>query len=133
MKERSHRIFAISPGAREMGMAVLEGADPIYRGAEYFKSRRSPTDVLAGTRRKMLGLTADFRSATATVARSSFASNRNPALLDALADEAAAISEQNRLRVIQCAPRTAKEKIAGNDHASKAEAAGAIAARLPEL
>ena len=133
MTKRAHRTLAIDPGTREMGVAVLEGGDLVYHGVEVFKNRRSPHDILADARRKVLRLIADFRPATVVIEKTFFANNRKAALLNVVADEAVAIATQKRLRVLQFAPSTVKKTICGNGHADKEQVARAVAARFPEL
>lgn len=133
MKKRAHRILAIGPGTREMGVAILEGGELVYHGVEVFKNRCSPHDILADARRKVLRLTADFRPATVVVEKTFFAKNRGLAPLNIVADEAVAIARQKRLRVLQFAPSTVKKAIYGRGHAGKEEVARAVAARFPEL
>ena len=130
---KTHRILAIDPGSREMGVAVLENGSLLYHGVETFRKLRSPHDRLRQGRAAVRRLIRDFRPAVLVIEKTFIGRNHSAALLNVLGDEIAALGRRHGITVASLAPNTVKKMVAGNGWASKAEVAKAIAARFPEL
>ncbi|MCG3195716.1 MAG: Crossover junction endodeoxyribonuclease RuvC [bacterium] len=130
---KPHRILAIDPGTREMGVAVLEGDAVVYHGVHVFLHRTSPHAILREGRTTILRMIRDFTPDALVVEKTFFANNRNAALVNVLADEVQALGRRKRLTVLSFAPSTVKKRVTGNGHASKAEVAAVLVARYPQL
>jgi crossover junction endodeoxyribonuclease RuvC len=133
MKKTNHKILAIDPGTRQMGIALLEKKKLIYHGVKVIKKQKSPSDTLREGRRIILRLINDFEPQILVVEKTFFANNRNSSLLNVFADEIRAIGRRKRLKVLSFAPSTVKKFICGNGRASKAEVAKVIISKYPEL
>jgi crossover junction endodeoxyribonuclease RuvC len=133
MPRRYHRILAIDPGTREMGVAVLEGRSLLYHGVEVFKRPASRREILCEGRRKFSRLLKDYHPAVVVVERTLLSRRGKTATLHAFADELVAIIRRKRLPMIQIAPSTIKKAVCGNGHADKREVARAVTAHFPEL
>lgn len=128
-----HKILAIDPGTRAMGVALLEGPRLIYHGVKTFSPAHSPHELLKEARGVISRLIRDFSPHMLAVEKTFFANNRNSALLNVLADEVAVIGRRKQLQVLRYAPNTVKKRICGNGHASKEAVARVVVARFPEL
>jgi crossover junction endodeoxyribonuclease RuvC len=133
MKKNKHRILAIDPGTRHMGVALLEGRKLVYHGVKVIDKQKSPSETLKEGRRTILRLINDFEPQVLVVEKTFFANNRNSSLLNVFADEIKAIGRRKGLKVMSYAPNTVKKYISGNGRASKEEVAKVIISKFPEL
>ena len=125
-------MFAIDPGTRQMGVALLEGGKLLYHGVKTFRREPEPHKALEAGRKAVPRLIDDFRPDVLVVEKAFFANNRNTALLNVLVDEIRALAMRKRLKVLGFAPSTVKKAICGNGRASKAEVARVVVLRYPE-
>ena len=130
---KKHRILAIDPGTREMGVAVLENDRLVYHGVEIFPRLPSSQEQLKQVRRAVARLIHDFRPAVLVVEKTFIGKSRCAALLNVLDDEIAALGRHRGVTVVSLAPNAVKKAVAGYGWATKAEVAKAIAARYPKL
>jgi crossover junction endodeoxyribonuclease RuvC len=133
MGKTNHKILAIDPGTRQIGVALLEKQKLIYHGVTGVKRQKSPSQTLKEGREIILRLIKDFEPQILVVEKTFFANNRNSSLLNVFADEIKAIGKKKRLKVLSFAPNTVKKFITGNGRASKAEVAKVIISNYPEL
>jgi len=133
MGKTNHKILAIDPGTRQIGVALLEKQKLIYHGVTGVKRQKSPSQTLKEGREIILRLIKDFEPKILVVEKTFFANNRNSSLLNVFADEIKAIGKKKRLKVLSFAPNTVKKFITGNGRASKAEVAKVIISNYPEL
>ncbi len=133
MSKNNHKILAIDPGTREMGIAFLDEGKLIYHGVKVTKKRRSPHETLREGKKIILRLIKDFKPQVLVFEKAFFANNRSASLLNVFVDEIKAIGRRKGLKVIGYAPSTVKKFICGNGRASKKELAGVIVSKYSEL
>jgi crossover junction endodeoxyribonuclease RuvC len=133
MSQKRHKILAIDPGTKEMGVAFLEGNTIVYHEVITIPIKKMPHESLREGRRTVLRLINDFRPRILAVEKTFFANNRNAALLNVFVDEIRAIGKRKGLRVVGYAPNTVKKYICGNGRASKEEVAKAVVSKYPDM
>jgi crossover junction endodeoxyribonuclease RuvC len=133
MCKKHHKILAIDPGTREMGIALLEDRRIIYHAVKVIPKKRTPHETLSEGRKTVLRLINDWQPDTLAIEKTFIRNSRNAALLNVLADEIRAIGKRKGLEVLGFAPNTVKKFVCGNGHASKEEVARAIIATYPDL
>jgi Holliday junction resolvasome RuvABC endonuclease subunit len=130
---KKHRILAIDPGTREMGVAVFENGRLLYSGVETFRRLPSPAERLKQARATLERLLADFRPAILTVEKTFIGKSRKAALLNVLVNQICALGWRNEIVVQTFAPNTVKKIVAGYGWARKEEVARAVARQFPKL
>ncbi len=130
---KNNRILAIDPGAKYMGVALIDKGVLVYCGVREIKDRRSPGDNLRACRKVILRMIKDYRPEALAIEKTFFAKSRSSALLNVLFDEISSIGKRRGLEVIGLAPNTVKKAVCGNGHASKAEVAKVMVSEFPEL
>lgn len=128
-----HRILAIDPGTREMGVAVLEKGALVYHGVLAFPKLPSPQARLKQARDAVAQLIRDFRPTVLAVEKTFIGRNRSAALLNVLTDEIVSLAKRKEIAVVSLAPNVVKKAAAGDGWATKEDVASAVAARFPEL
>jgi Holliday junction resolvasome RuvABC endonuclease subunit len=130
---KKHRILAIDPGTRAMGVAMLENDRLVYHGVETFPRLPLPQDQLKQVRTAVARLIHDFRPGVLVLEKTFIGKSRGAALLNVLADEIAALGRHRGITVVSIAANTVKKAVTGDGWATKAEVAKAIATRYPKL
>src|SRR5208283_5662286 len=133
MSKKRHKILAIDPGMRMMGVAFLEGDSIIYHGVKMIPRKKIPHETLREGRKIILRLINGLRPRILVVEKTFFANNRNMAFLNDFVKQIQMIGRRKGLRVLAYAPNTVKKCICGDGRASKEEVARAVIARYPEL
>lgn len=133
MQKTHHRILAIDPGTRLMGIALLDHGKLIYHSVEVIPRGRSPQQTLQRARDAVLRLINDLKPTVVAAEKTFFSKNRNAALLNVLFDEIRAIARSKRLQFISFAPSTVKKFTCGNGWAGKKEVALVVVSIFPEL
>ena len=132
-KNNRHKILAIDPGTRYVGVAFFEGKKLIYYGVKTIQKKFSARDTLQEGRMIISRLISDFKPMTLVVEKTFFSNNRNSALLNVFADEIQTIGKRKGLHVVAYAANTVRKNVCGNGAASKDEVAKVVVSHYPEL
>lgn len=130
---KPHRILAIDPGTRQMGVAVLDNDRLLYQGVETFPKFPSAEECLEAGRDAVSRLIRDFRPTVLVVEKTFIGRNPNSFLLHEFVRQVGDTGLEHRIVVRRLAPNTVKRAIAGDGNASKVEVAKAVAGRYPAL
>lgn len=132
MPRRNQVILAIDPGTREFGYAILAGRRLLAHGAVSLRAH-ARGQRLEAIRRRIRSLATTHAPSTIVVEKT----YRHPVpwldLLDGITRCARAIARRRRLGFATYAPQAVRQTVVGNGKATKAEAAIAVAHRLPQL
>jgi Holliday junction resolvasome RuvABC endonuclease subunit len=132
MRTQQTKILAIDPGTKEIGTAVLSAGELLYYGVKTIRSRRSPLDILAQTRRMVLRLITDYGPQYLAIEKM-FLVQKSASMLIVVADEIKAIAREQGLLVYEYAPTLVRKLICQTGKATKAETASQVALQYPEL
>jgi crossover junction endodeoxyribonuclease RuvC len=131
--KKTERLLAIDPGTRNLGFAVLDGAELIHFGVKIIRKMKSPHEKLREGKRIVLRLIDDFRPRCLVVEKTFFANNRNSALLNVFTDKIKILGRRRGLHVMSLAANTVRKIICGNGAASKDDVAQITVSRYHEL
>ena len=127
-----HRIFAIDPGTKEVGIAVLEDADLIYYAVKTVRDRRTAQAILQQVAQITSDLIVKFEPESLAIEKM-FIVQKSAALLSVAAEEMKSVARSCRLNIYEYAPKSIRKFICQSGAATKREVAKIIAARYPEL
>ena len=128
-----HKILAIDPGTRFMGVAYIDNGRLIYHGVKIIKAKNSPHETLRHVRKIILRLVKDFSPRVIAAEKAFFGNNQRAALMNVVVTEIRAIARRKQLRFIDYYPSTLKKFTTGNGRASKTEVSRAVVLKYPEL
>lgn len=130
---RKHRILAIDPGTKDIGIAVLEGDGLIYHGVHCVADRTSAETILKDVREMFVRLVRDFAPRLVVVEKTFLSKSSNIALLNVVGDELVRLAKRFHLPVRRYAPSTVRKALCGNGRASKEDVAKTIVGKYPKL
>jgi Holliday junction resolvasome RuvABC endonuclease subunit len=129
-----HRILALDPGTREMGVVVLEGTGLLYYGVCDFTHRRRPADVLfRATRATITRFISRYEPTVLAYEQTFYIQAKQSALLHVQELEIERIGRAHGLRVRGCSPFTVRSRLCGDGRATKEDVADRLVERYPEL
>jgi Holliday junction resolvasome RuvABC endonuclease subunit len=132
MHNKKHRLLAIDPGSREMGIAVLDETQLVYYGVKSLKKFR-PQKVLQHAVSDILTrLVIEYGVGSIVIEDGHFsqiASSLYNAALEAMID----LAKQKKLNVVTYNPKTIRKYVCGDGKATKRRTAQILARRYPEL
>ncbi len=132
MLKKKNRILAIDPGAREMGLAVLDGNELVHYGVKSLKKFR-PQKILKQSVKEILArLIIEYGVKTLAMENGWFSQNASP-LFQAVYDAIKEIAKQKNLKLHTYAPKTIRKLICGDGKTTKKRTAQILANRYPEL
>lgn len=132
MHNKKNRLLAIDPGAREMGIAVLDETQLIYYGVKSLKKFR-PAKILGQAVSDILTrLIVEHSIRTLIIEDGHFSQIASPlynVALDTIHDTA----KRKKLRLATYAPKTIRKLVCDDGKATKRKTAQMLAIRYPEL
>lgn len=135
MPKKNHkpkRLLAIDPGAREMGIAILEGKELVYyavKSLRQFRPESALKDALAKYLNKLI---ADY-SIKEIVLENGWVSQLGSKLFDCCINTIKEIAKANKLPVSSYNPKTIRKIICGSGKVNKLTTARKIVSHYPEL
>jgi len=127
-----HRIVAIDPGTRELGVAVLEGMDLIYYAVKTVRDRTTAQAILQQVANLAIDVIVKFEPEVLAIEKM-FVVQKSAALLSVAAEEIKSVARSSGLTVYEYAPKSIRKFICQNGSATKRDVAQVIAHRYPEL
>lgn len=128
----NHRILAIDPGTRELGVAVLDGAELLYYAVKTVRDRGTAQAILHQVATITSDLIAKYQPESLAIEKM-FIVQKSAALLSVAAEEMKSVARSCRLDVYEYAPKAVRKFICQSGAATKGEVARVVAARYPEL
>ncbi len=132
MHNKKNRLLAIDPGAREMGIAVLDETQLIYYGVKSLKKFRPAKALKRAVSDILTRLIIEYGIRTLIIEDGHFSQIASPlynATLNTIHDTA----KQKKLKLVTYAPKTSRKLVCGDGKATKRKAAQILATRYPEL
>jgi crossover junction endodeoxyribonuclease RuvC len=126
------RILAIDPGTKEVGVAVLEGADLVFYAVKTVRDRSTAQSILKQVAKIMTDLIVKFEPESVAIEKM-FIVQKTAALLTVAAEEMKSVARSCRLDVYEYAPKAVRKFVCQNGAATKRDVAQVVAARYPEL
>jgi crossover junction endodeoxyribonuclease RuvC len=127
-----HRILAIDPGTKEVGVAVLEDADLVFYAVKTVRDRSTAQSILQQVAKITSDLIVKFEPESLAIEKM-FIVQKSAALLSVAAEEMKSVARNCRLDVYEYAPKAVRKFICQSGAATKREVARVVAARYPEL
>ena len=132
MRKNNNRVLAIDPGARELGIAVLEGTELIYYGVKSLKTFR-PKKVLQGVVAKIIDrLIVEYNVKTVVYEDGHFSQIASD-LYNGVLDTICSVAKLRRLKLKHYNPKTVRKFACGDGKANKRRTAAILIVRYPEL
>lgn len=125
-------IFAIDPGTKQIGVAVLAGPDLLYYGVKTIAKRDTPQFVLTAVSRHIIQLIYRYEPQYLAIEKM-FITQKNSALLAVVTEQIKALSKQKGLRVYEYAPTSVRKRLCETGRATKQTVAKFLAEQYPEL
>lgn len=132
-KRNTKRILAIDPGAREMGVAVLEGGHLLYAGVESLRKFPSQGEQIRHAHATVTRLIRDFGPDVLALEKNFISKTPSTSSLNALVTRIMVLGRRHGLTIIGLAANTVRKTLTGNGWATKQEIARAVAAKFPKL
>lgn len=127
-----HRILAIDPGTKEIGVAVLENLELVYYGVKTVRDRSTAQSILQQVAKITRDLIVKFEPESLAIEKM-FIVQKSAALLSVAAEEIKSVARNCRLDVYEYAPKAVRKFLCRNGAATKREVAQIVAAQYPEL
>ncbi|MEP6912950.1 MAG: crossover junction endodeoxyribonuclease RuvC [bacterium] len=127
-----HRILAVDPGTREIGVAVLDGDELIYYAVKTIRERGTAQKVLRQAVAVVVDLIGAYEPDCLAIEKM-FVVQKSAALLSVLAEEIKSAARGTGLDVYEYAPTTIRKFICQTGKATKSDVAKIVAGRYPEL
>ena len=125
-------IFAVDPGTRELGVAVLSNGELLFYGVKTVTDRRNPLIVLETISGCIRNLLEKYRPANLAIEKM-FVTQKNSALLVVVAEQVKAVARETNLPIYEYAPTTVRKRLCQSGRATKRETAEVLSIRFPEL
>lgn len=111
-KSVSSRVLAIAPGARHLGLAVLEGDELVWFGVKPFGGRKTVRELLARAERCLERVVAVYRPSVLAIEEPFYAQARLSPLVRSLAAWAKRWGRKRGFRIATYLPTTVKDQLA---------------------
>lgn len=125
-------ILALDPGTKEIGVAVLTGAELRYYAVKTIRRRQPPQALLAEISCYVTTLIASYHPQALAIEKT-YLIQKSAALLCVAADEIKQTARQHGLAVYDYAPAEVRQALCQRERATKRETARRVAERCPEL
>jgi Holliday junction resolvasome RuvABC endonuclease subunit len=132
MHTKPVRILAIDPGTRELGVAVLEGAELLYYAVKTIRNRQTPKQVLEAATGIIKRHVADYQPETLAIEKL-FLVHKSAALLLVVTEQIKATARKQGLNIYEYVPTAVRRHICKNGKATKQATAQVVASRYVEL
>ena len=119
-------ILGIDPGTKEMGLAVLRGAELLAYGVRTLRNGSRPYDVIGQARRIVLAAIEKHTPRVVAIEEPLMLPTKRAAILLVIAQELRGRAEELGLEVVELSPATIRERVTGNPGATKIEVAEAL-------
>lgn len=116
-------ILGIDPGTKEMGLAVLRGPELRYYGVHTLRNGTRPYDVIGQARRIVLATIAKYQPQVVAIEEPFNLPTKRAHLLNVINDELRGRAEELGLEVVSLSPTAIRERVTGNQRATKVEVA----------
>jgi Holliday junction resolvasome RuvABC endonuclease subunit len=126
------RILAVDPGAREIGYAVLEGADFVRCGIKTVRDRKTPATVVEIVTEFVRKLIREYKPHILAIEKVNVA-QPNLALLAVVAAWIKAVAAREKLAICEYAPSIVRQRLCRTKRATKGEVAQILTEQYPEL
>ncbi len=127
-----NRILAIDPGTREIGVAVLEGADLLFYGVRTIQHRGTPQELLRDAVGLITRLIVRHRPDVLAIERT-LVIQQNATFLLVVSKKIKAAAKRMGLLVYEYPPVAVRRFICGTEKPTKQETARRIAEIYPHL
>ncbi|HHT9126722.1 MAG TPA: crossover junction endodeoxyribonuclease RuvC [Candidatus Brocadiia bacterium] len=133
LRKRPTKILAISPGTREMGVAVLEGSSLIYFGVKTLRRGKLPDRVLRQGGRIVERLIDEYDPQVLALEKTFYAGSKRSSILHVFCKEIMAVAKEKGINFFEYPPTMVRKIVCGDGMATKKETARVIVNRFPEL
>lgn len=132
MHVKNNRLLAIDPGAREMGVAVLDDTQLIYYGVKSLKTYRPQETLKRAVADILTRLIVEYGIQTLVVEDGHFSQIASP-LYNAVIQTIQETASQRKLKLVFYDPKTIRQSICRDDKSTKKRTAQFLTQRYPEL
>ncbi|MCL4704888.1 crossover junction endodeoxyribonuclease RuvC [bacterium] len=132
MHVKNNRLLAIDPGAREMGIAVLDEFQIVYYGVKSLKMYRPQKILNRAVADILMRLIVEYGIQTIVVEDGHF-SQIASSLYNAVVQTIQETANQRKLRLVLYDPKTIRQSICRDGKATKKRTAQFLSERYPEL
>lgn len=133
MATPAHRILAIDPGTRYMGLAVLDGDELVYYGVKDLRAKRPVWRLASATREVLRDVIADYRPTVLAYERSFYVQAKGSSLLQRQEAEIERIAGLAKLPVRSYLPSEVRVAVCNDSWATKGMVAGVLMRRFADL
>jgi len=120
-------ILGIDPGTKEMGLVVLRGRELRYFGVHTLRNGTRPYDVIGQARRIVLATIEKHQPQVVAIEEPFNLQTKRSNLMNVIADELRGRAEELGLEVVELSPVAVRERVTGNERATKIEVAEHLA------
>ena len=132
MLNKKNRILAIDPGAREMGIVILDGSQLVYYGVKSLKKFRPESELNRKVKVILKRAIVEFEVKTLVVETGWFSQIASP-LFRAVFESIQEVVHEMKLNLASYAPQTIRRLFCINRKATKKNTAATLVAHYPEL
>jgi Holliday junction resolvasome RuvABC endonuclease subunit len=132
MLKNKNRILAVDPGAREMGVVVLDETELIYYGVKSLKKFRPEPVLRKAVKEILIKVIIEYDVKTLVIENGWFSQESSP-LFQTVFRTIKHVAKEKKLMLATYAPKTIRKFICGDGKATKKRTAQILANRYPEL
>ncbi|RIK82245.1 hypothetical protein DCC62_00440 [candidate division KSB1 bacterium] len=132
MRRNNNRVLAIDPGARELGVAVLDGTELVYYGVKTLKSYRPKRALQQAVSDVLNRLIVEYNVKVIVYEDGHFSQIASD-LYNSVLDTICSVAKQRKLTLKHYTPKTVRKYACGDGKATKRKTATILITRYPEL
>jgi len=132
MLNKKNRILAIDPGAREMGIVILDGSQLVHYGVKSLKKFRPEVQLKRKVKEILKRAIVEYEVKTLVVEAGWFSQIASP-LFRAVIESTQEIVQEMKLNLASYAPQTIRRLFCINRKATKKNTTETLVAHYPEL
>lgn len=133
LNKKPTRILAISPGTREMGIAVLEGNTLIYYGVKSLRQGKLPDRVIKHGIRIIERLIDEYKPQVIALEKISYPGSKRSPVLFSFCKKIKAIAKERGVNFSEYSPFLVRKIICGDGKSTKRETVKILANLYSEL
>lgn len=133
LNKKPTRILAISPGTREMGVAVLEGNKLVYYGVKSLRQRNLSDRVLKHGIRIIERLIDEYEPQVIALEKTLYAGSKRSPVIHTFCKMIKTVAKERSIDIFEYHSLLTRKIICGDGKSTKRETTKVIAGFYPEL
>ncbi len=129
----NHRIIAIDPGTREMGVVVVQGREILYYGVKSFKRRNPASVLLAQIGNAVEKLLHAYQPDVLVIEKAQLNKHNATRKLIQISKMIKFVAKQQRLKIVEYSSESVRKRVCKVERPTKNNMTNELCSKYPEL